>query len=52
MTKFTCHCSQEQFTPSDLLGLVARAQQAGFDGAFTSDHAHPWSETQGQSGFA
>ena len=52
MTRFTYHCSQEQFTPSDLLGLVTRAEQAGFDGAFTSDHAHPWSETQGQSGFA
>jgi coenzyme F420-dependent glucose-6-phosphate dehydrogenase len=52
MTQFTYHASQEQFTPADLLELVQRAEQAGFDGAFTSDHAHPWSETQGQSGFA
>ena len=52
MTRLTYHASQEQFAPSDLLGLVERAEQAGFDGAFTSDHAHPWSETQGQSGFA
>ncbi len=52
MTYFTYHASQEQFTPSDLLGLVQQAEAAGFDGAFTSDHAHPWSETQGQSGFA
>lgn len=52
MTRFTYHASQEQFTPSDLLSLVERAEQAGFDGAFTSDHAHPWSESQGQSGFA
>ncbi len=52
MTQITYHASQEQFAPSDLLGLVQRAEQAGFDGAFTSDHAHPWSETQGQSGFA
>lgn len=52
MTNFTYHASQEQFTPSDLLDLVQQAEVAGFDGAFTSDHAHPWSETQGQSGFA
>ena len=52
MTRFTYHASQEQFTPSDLLGLVQQAERAGFDGAFTSDHAHPWSETQGQCGFA
>ncbi len=52
MTRFTYHCSQEQFTPSDLLGLVGLAEQAGFDGAFTSDHNNPWSETQGQAGFA
>lgn len=52
MTRLTYHCSQEQFAPGDLLRLVLRAEQAGFDGAFTSDHAHPWSESQGQSGFA
>ena len=52
MTRFTYHCSQEQFTPSDLLGLVAHAEQAGFDGAFSSDHSNPWSESQGQAGFA
>ncbi len=52
MTRYSFHCSQEQFTPGDLLGLVRRAEGAGFDAGFTSDHAHPWSEHQGQSGFA
>ena len=52
MTCFSFHASQEQFSPSELLELVCRAEAAGFDGAFTSDHAHPWSEHQGQSGFA
>ena len=52
MTRLSYHCSQEQFSPADLLGLVQHAEAAGFNGAFTSDHAHPWSESQGQSGFA
>lgn len=52
MTRFTYHVSQEQFAPSELLALVQAAEQAGFDGAFTSDHANPWSASQGQSGFA
>lgn len=28
------------------------AEEAGFDCAKSSDHFHPWSERQGQSGFA
>ena len=28
------------------------AEAAGFDSAMSSDHFHPWSERQGQSGFA
>ena len=28
-----------------------KAKAAGFDGAFSSDHHHPWAEAQGQSGF-
>lgn len=46
------HASHEQFAPSDLLGLVRLAESAGFDSAKSSDHFHPWSERQGQSGFA
>jgi len=51
MTRFSYHVSQEQFSPADLLDFVGQAEEAGFDAAFTSDHFHPWSESQGQSGF-
>ncbi len=46
------HASHEQFPPSALLGYVRAAQEAGFDAALSSDHFHPWSREQGQSGFA
>jgi probable non-F420 flavinoid oxidoreductase len=46
------HCSHEQLPPSQLLAAVRRAEQAGFAAAMCSDHFHPWSERQGQSGFA
>ena len=46
------HASHEQFAPSDLLRLVQRAEAAGFDAALSSDHFYPWSESQGESGFA
>lgn len=49
---FGFHASHEQFAPSELLALVQRAEQAGFDAAMCSDHFHPWSQSQGQSGFA
>lgn len=46
------HCSHEQFRPSELLGYVRQAEAAGFQAAMCSDHFYPWSERQGQSGFA
>ncbi|KRA99854.1 LLM class F420-dependent oxidoreductase [Devosia sp. Root685] len=52
MTLVGYHASHEQFAPSELLGLVREAEQAGFACAKSSDHFHPWSERQGQSGFA
>lgn len=52
MTLFGYHASHEQFAPSALRDLVILAEQAGFAAAKTSDHFHPWSEHQGQSGFA
>ncbi len=45
------HASQEQFAPSRLLKLAQAAERAGFDAIHSSDHFHPWSERQGQSGF-
>lgn len=52
MTQIGYHASHEQFAPSELLKLVAFAEQAGFQCAKCSDHFHPWSERQGQSGYA
>ncbi len=46
------HASHEQFAPSDLIGFVRRAEAAGFAAAMCSDHFHPWTEQQGQSGYA
>lgn len=52
MVKIGYHASHEQFKPSELLRYVQLAEQAGFSLALSSDHFHPWSERQGQSGFA
>lgn len=52
MTLIGYHASHEQFAPSELLSLVMEAEKAGFACAKSSDHYHPWSERQGQSGFA
>jgi probable non-F420 flavinoid oxidoreductase len=46
------HCSHEQISPRDLLAAVRHAEQAGFGAAMSSDHFSPWSERQGESGFA
>jgi coenzyme F420-dependent glucose-6-phosphate dehydrogenase len=46
------HASHEQFAPSRLLRLARSAEAAGFDAIHSSDHFHPWSLRQGQSGFA
>lgn len=52
MIKIGYHASHEQFSPSQLLKWVQLADQAGFQLVLSSDHFHPWSESQGQSGFA
>ncbi|MBE0480451.1 MAG: TIGR03885 family FMN-dependent LLM class oxidoreductase [Dehalococcoidia bacterium] len=46
------HASHEQFDPGSLLELVCMAEDAGFASAMCSDHFSPFSERQGQSGFA
>ena len=46
------HCSHEQIPPRALLDAVRHAEQAGFGAAMSSDHFSPWSERQGESGFA
>jgi coenzyme F420-dependent glucose-6-phosphate dehydrogenase len=45
------HASHELYPPSVLLKLARSAEQAGFHHAMCSDHFHPWTESQGQSGF-
>jgi probable non-F420 flavinoid oxidoreductase len=46
------HASHEQIRPSKLLADAVRAEAAGFGRAMCSDHFSPWSERQGESGFA
>lgn len=46
------HASHELFSPGELLRMVQAAEQAGFGAAMCSDHFHPWTERQGQSGYA
>ncbi|MFQ4139883.1 TIGR03885 family FMN-dependent LLM class oxidoreductase [Nodosilinea sp. PGN35] len=52
MVQLNYHASHEQFPPSELLARVQQAEQAGFTGITCSDHFHPWSDRQGESGFA
>jgi probable non-F420 flavinoid oxidoreductase len=52
MTLIGYHASHEQHSPSRLLGDVQRAEAAGFGAVSSSDHLSPWSERQGESGFA
>jgi probable non-F420 flavinoid oxidoreductase len=46
------HASHEQVPPSELLAAVRDAEAAGFSRAMCSDHFSPWSQRQGESGFA
>lgn len=50
--KIGFHASHEQFTPRRLLDLVQKAEDSGFRAVLSSDHFHPWSDKQGESGFA
>lgn len=52
MTVIGFHCSHEQISPRQLLHDVQHAEQAGFTAGMSSDHFSPWSERQGESGFA
>jgi coenzyme F420-dependent glucose-6-phosphate dehydrogenase len=52
MAEIGFHASHEQFTPRELLDFVQKAQRRGFDAAMSSDHFQPWSEQQGNSGYA
>ena len=43
--------SSEQYSASELVDQARRAEQAGFDGLWISDHFHPWNDAQGHSPF-
>ncbi|GAB2680390.1 TIGR03885 family FMN-dependent LLM class oxidoreductase [Flavihumibacter cheonanensis] len=51
MCLISYHASHEQFGPVELLGYVQQAEAAGFTAIHSSDHFHPWSKRQGESGF-
>ena len=43
--------SSEEWGPGELVDLAEKAQPAGFDRLWMSDHFHPWNEEQGHSPF-
>jgi G6PDH family F420-dependent oxidoreductase len=43
--------SCEQFGPAELVDQARRAETAGFERLWISDHFHPWNDEQGQSPF-
>jgi G6PDH family F420-dependent oxidoreductase len=43
--------SCEQFGPAELIDQARRAEAAGFERLWISDHFHPWNDEQGQSPF-
>ncbi len=52
MAKLGFHASHELYPPGTLLEFVRKAEHAGFSAAMCSDHFFPWTEGQGESGFA
>jgi G6PDH family F420-dependent oxidoreductase len=51
MTRIGYFLSCEQFGPRELVDQAKRAEAAGFDALWISDHFHPWNDEQGQSPF-
>src|ERR1700712_971673 len=51
MTRIGYFLSCEQFGPRELIDQAKRAEDAGFDALWISDHFHPWNDEQGQSPF-
>lgn len=43
--------SSEEWGPHDLVSQAVKAQEAGFDRLWISDHFHPWNDVQGHSPF-
>lgn len=51
MSKIGYFLSCEQFGPKELVDQAKRAEAAGFDSLWISDHFHPWNDAQGNSPF-
>ncbi|AYF75840.1 TIGR03557 family F420-dependent LLM class oxidoreductase [Nocardia yunnanensis] len=51
MVTFGYFLSSEQFGPRELVDQAERAERAGFERLWISDHFHPWNDAQGQSPF-
>src|SRR4051812_46282411 len=43
--------SSEELGPDAIVRAAARAEEAGFETAWVSDHFHPWVDAQGESPF-
>jgi coenzyme F420-dependent glucose-6-phosphate dehydrogenase len=51
MATIGCFFSCEERTAPEIVEIAGRAEQAGFETAWISDHFHPWNDEQGQSPF-
>lgn len=51
MTSLGSFLCCEAFTPDKLVRQAVRAESAGFERLWISDHFHPWNDKQGQSPF-
>ncbi|HWA67028.1 MAG TPA: TIGR03557 family F420-dependent LLM class oxidoreductase [Mycobacteriales bacterium] len=51
MTEFGFFLSSEELSPQRQVELAKTAEDAGFDRIWISDHYHPWTREQGESGF-
>jgi len=51
MAKIGYFLSSEEHSPKALVEQAVRAERAGFQSLWISDHYHPWNDEQGQSAF-
>lgn len=51
MATFGYFLGSEDSTPQELVEQAKRAEAAGFESLWISDHFHPWTDAQGQSPF-
>jgi G6PDH family F420-dependent oxidoreductase len=48
-TKIGYFLSCEEYGPAELIDQARRAEEAGFESLWISDHFHPWNDEQGES---